>query len=64
MKLLKTFLFGILFFGGILYVDYRLRNAYKKPRVDWPEEIQAAKPGDKFKILKIEDNTIFLGYLK
>lgn len=64
MHILKTILFGILFFGGILYMDYRLRNAYKPPRVDWPEEIQAAKPGDKFTILKIEDNTIFLGYLK
>lgn len=64
MKIIKTVLFGILFFSSIIYVDYRLRNAYKPPRVDWPEEIQAAQPGDKFKILKIEDNTIFLDYSK
>lgn len=62
MVALKTLFFGVLFFGSIIYVDYRLRNAYKPPRVDWPEEIQAAEIGDTLIIQDIKDGTLYLGF--
>lgn len=64
MKLIKIIFFGVLFYGGLLYLHFTLLHMRDKPKVDWPEEIQAARPGDKFVILKIENNKIFLGYAK